>query len=129
MNKVFMVGRVASEPQFRTTQSGVKQATYRLAVRRRTAGTNNDTDFYSIVAWRAHADFTEKYIKKGIQLVIDGHLEAGEYTDKNGIRRSTTQVVVDNTEFVGNRPESTAGEDAATVAETFEAVNDPNLPF
>ena len=121
MLKCSGVGRLATDPTVRTTESGVKYATYRIAVWR----DKNNTDFYSCITWRNNAEFAEKWMHKGTQIFFDGHLEPDEYTAKDGVKRSSVRIVIDNTEFTGGKTEPAKQETATG----FTEETPQNLPF
>ena len=87
-----------------------KVARYRVASNRRTKNNANgqDADFVTCVAFGAGADFAEKYLCKGMRLVIDGHIQSGSYTNREGQKVYTTDVIVENTEFVDRKAENDA---------------------
>ncbi|MBQ9701344.1 MAG: single-stranded DNA-binding protein [Lachnospiraceae bacterium] len=121
MNKVILMGRLTRDPDIRYSQGPDQMAIarYTLAVDRRvkTEGGQN-ADFISCVAFSKLADFAEKYLKQGIKIVVEGRIQTGSYTNKDGQRVYTTEVVVENCEFAeskgesssrGSSPEQTAG--------------------
>lgn len=110
VNTVYLLGRCGKDPEIRTTQTGNKVASFSLA----TGGkykTNDgrevdDTAWHNIVAWRNHADLVEKFLKKGSQVFIVGHISYRDYTDNNGVKRAVTDIIVDKIELCGGKPES-----------------------
>ena len=102
LNKCFLQGRLTSDPESRTTPSGVSVATFRIAVDRdfknKQTG-EKETDFVTIVAWRNTAEFVSKYFTKGRMAVIEGRLQMRNYTDKEGNKRTAAEVVADNVYF------------------------------
>ena len=105
MNKVVLIGNLASDPESRTTQSGVAQASFRLAVQRRFSSANGEreTDFFQIVAWRKTAELCQKYLAKGRKVAVEGSLQARSYDAKDGSKRYVTEVIADNIEFLENK--------------------------
>lgn len=87
-----------------------KIARYRVASNRRTrnAGNGQDADFVNCVAFGNGAEFAEKYLCKGMRIVIDGHIQSGSYTKQDGTKVYTTDVIVENTEFVDRKAENEA---------------------
>lgn len=87
-----------------------KVARYRVASQRRTKNNNGqqDADFVNCVAFGAGADFAEKYLCKGMRLVIDGHIQSGSYTNREGQKVYTTDIIVENTEFVDRKADNDA---------------------
>lgn len=102
LNKAFLMGRLVADPELRHTQNSVAVASFRIAVDRdfkdRETG-EKKADFFSIVAWRQTAEFVSRYFSKGRMAVVEGRLQAREYTDRDGNRRFVTEVVADNVYF------------------------------
>lgn len=126
MNNVILIGRLTSDPVI--TYSGDKQlARYTLAVDRVGEG----TDFPNIVAFGHNAGFAEKYLSKGMKIAIEGRITTGSYTNKDGQKVYTTNVVAEHQEFVEPKRN---GSDQGTVPESEEFMNIPDgiaeeLPF
>ena len=125
MNKVILVGRLTRDPEMRTTagENPMTIARYNLAVDRRgrrdNAGGDQPTaDFINIVAFARSAEFAEKYLKKGMRILVEGHIQTGSYTNKDGQKVYTTEVVVENHEFVDSKssPTSAGGSESFTPA-------------
>lgn len=102
LNKIFLMGRLVADPELRTTPSGVAVATFRIAVDRdfknKQTG-EKETDFVTIVAWRTTAEFVSRYFSKGRMAVVEGRLQIRPYTDRDGNKRTATEVVADNIYF------------------------------
>ena len=95
MNKVFLIGRLTRDPELRYTGSNTAVATFSLAVNRpftNQAG-EREADFINIVVWRKQAENVCNFLDKGRLVSVDGRLQTGSYTDKDGNRRFTTDVV------------------------------------
>ena len=109
MNKVILMGRLTRDPDVRVGQSGAQVARYTLAVDRRFARSNeggNDqqtADFIGCVAFGKSAEFAEKYLKKGTKIVATGRIQTGSYTNKDGQKVYTTDVVVEDQEFAESK--------------------------
>lgn len=137
MNKVIQIGRIASDPEFRTTQSGIKQCTFRLAVQRRFANAQGEreADFHNCVAWRNNAEFIEKYLRKGDKIAIEGSLQNRSYEATDGSKRFVTEIIVDNVESCGGKREAqgnveqTIKQAQQTFGAEFVDVSDEPLPF
>lgn len=139
MNKVFMIGRLAADPELRTTQSGTPVATYRLAVnRRKSANGQQEADFFPCVAWDKGAEFATKYLTKGMKIAIAGHLQTRSWDAQDGTKRYTTEIIVDEHEFCESKgaviPDQTQAAPAAQAAQPadisgFTPVDDDELPF
>ncbi len=111
MNKVILVGRLVADPELRQTQNGVASCRIRIAVDRRFADKSTgerQSDFINCTAWRQTAEFISRYFSKGKLIAVEGSLRTGSYTDKNhpDVTHYTTEVYVDNVEFVGGKSES-----------------------
>jgi single-strand DNA-binding protein len=111
MNKVILVGRLTADPELRQTQSGISSCRFTVAVDRRVADKNTgerQADFISCTAWRQTAEFVSRYFNKGKLIAVEGSLRTGSYQDKNhsDVTHYTTDVFVDNVEFVGGKNES-----------------------
>lgn len=144
MNKVILMGRLARDPEVRWTQKDGSQesmcvARYSLAVDRR--GKDAGTDFISIVAFGKTGEFAEKYLKKGMKIAIVGRIQTGSYTNKDGVKVYTTDVVVEEHEFAESKGSGAAGQQgngqaaagyASTGADGFMNIPDgidEELPF
>lgn len=104
LNKVILMGNLTRDPEFKTTPSGVSVTTFSIAVGRRFAkqGDEVTADFFNIVAWRSTAEFVSKYFQKGRAIVVVGSLQNRSWTDQNGQKRYTTEVIADECYFAGN---------------------------
>ncbi|MBP5414184.1 MAG: single-stranded DNA-binding protein [Lachnospiraceae bacterium] len=119
MNKVVLIGRLARDPEVRYSQNDTSMAIARfsLAVDRRRSANNQDgqsADFISCVAFGRTAEFIEKYFTKGRRIGVYGHIQTGSYTNKEGAKVYTTDVVVDEAEFVESRGDNTASDSGFT---------------
>ena len=114
MNKVELVGRLTRDPEVRYTQGKNANAIARfsVAVNRRFKNNegNYDADFINCVAFSKSAEFIEKYFKKGMAIGISGRIQTGNYTNKDGVKVFTTDVVVEEAEFVESK--NSGGESA-----------------
>ena len=120
MNKVILMGRLTREPDVRYSQNAdgsMAVARYTLAVDRRRARNNNDeqsADFISCVAFGRSGEFAEKYLHQGTKVVVSGRIQTGSYTNKDGQRVYTTDVVVDDQEFAESKASAASSEAAYT---------------
>lgn len=98
MNRVIMLGYLASDPELRTTQSGISNCTFRLAVQRQYKGKdgNRETDFFSVVCWRQTAEFCANYLGKGRKIAIEGSLQNRSYDAQDGSKRYVTEIIADS---------------------------------
>ena len=104
LNKVILIGRVAAAPELRTTPAGDNVTTIRVAVNR--SYNRDKADFISVVAWKRTAEFICNYFPKGSAIGVEGSIQVRDYTDKEGNKRSVTEVVVSNAFFVGSKGKS-----------------------
>lgn len=102
LNHITLMGRLTRDPELRTTQSGINVTSFSLAVERdfkdKQTG-EKTTDFIDCVAWRNTADFVSKYFSKGRMAVVSGRLQIRDWTDDNGNKRRSAEVLVDNAYF------------------------------
>ena len=112
MNRVILMGRLTRDPDIRYAQgeNGMEVARYTLAVdrRRRREDGQQNADFISCVAFGRSAEFAEKYLHKGIKILVTGRIQTGSYTNREGNRVYTTDVVVEDQEFAESRSVSEA---------------------
>ena len=112
LNKIFLQGRLVADPELRQTPSGASVATFRIAVDRdfknKETG-EKDTDFVTIVAWRATAEFVSRYFTKGRMAIVEGRLQMRNYTDREGNKRTAAEVVADNVYFGDSRRDNEGG--------------------
>lgn len=117
-NKVILEGRLTSDPDLRTTTSGVAVCNFSLAVDRNFKnGEERLADFPTLRAWRGTAGFIAKYFRKGDPILIDGRLETSKYQDKDGKTIYRTDVVVENATFTLNKPKSESQEEKQYAAD------------
>ena len=102
MNRVALIGRITAKPELRYTPSNIATTKFTVAVNRNYAGADGkrEADFINVVAWKKQAETITKYFDKGSLIAIEGRIQTGSYTDKDGNKRSTTDVVLENLEFV-----------------------------
>ena len=108
LNKIFLMGRLTRDPELRHTQNGKAVASFTLAVDRDFKDQNGEkpTDFIDIVAWGNTGEFVSKYFVKGRMAVAEGRLQVREWTDKEGNKRRTYEVVADNVYFGDSKKEA-----------------------
>lgn len=104
MNIAILMGRLTRDPDVRTTQTGTTVARYTVAVDR--IGKDQGADFISCVAFNKSAEFAEKYFKKGTKIVLEGTIQTGSYTNKDGQKVYTTDVIVNRQEFAESKGEA-----------------------
>lgn len=124
MNKVFLMGRLTRDPEVRWTtgENAMAIARYTLAVDRRFTRNNEEqtADFINCVAFGKAGEFAEKYFQKGTKIAVSGRIQTGSYTNKDGVKVYTTDIVVEEQEFAesknassGNAPAGRPEPDAA----------------
>jgi single-strand DNA-binding protein len=137
-NKVIIGGRLTSDPELKTTPSGISVTSFTVAVNRR--GKSDETDFHNCTAWRNAAEFITKYFRKGSSICIVGSLQNRNWTDNDGNKHYATDIVVDETYFVDSKGESSAPSNTApapityiptayTEVPQFDEIDDPDCPF
>lgn len=148
MNKVILVARLCRDPEVRYSQGENVSAIVRFSVavnrKFKNAEGNYDADFINCVAFGKTAEFIEKYFKKGMAIGIAGRIQTGSYTNKEGVKVYTTDVVVEEAEFVESKNASGGGEGgysrpaerpatASAIGDGFmnipDGVEDDGLPF
>ncbi len=112
LNKVFIMGRLTRDPELRRTQTGTAVASFSLAVDRdfkdKTTG-ERSTDFIDVVAWRQTGEFVSRYFTKGRMAIVEGRLQIRDWTDKDGNKRRTAEVVADQVYFGDSKRDNEGG--------------------
>lgn len=143
MNKVILIGNLANDPEARTTQSGISQSTFRIAVQRRFANQQGvrEADFFTVIAWRQTADFCNRYLSKGRRIAVEGSIQNRSYDAQDGSKRYVTEIIADNIEALGSRnedggqprrdngPTPPPAQSAPPSMNDFTEVDDDELPF
>ena len=141
LNSAIIMGRLTADPELRTTATGLQTVRFTVAVDRNYTkpGEEKKADFISCVAWRQQAEFISKYFSKGSMIAIQGSIQTGSYDDRNGVKRYTTDIIVDRASFCGSKNEGVGAAPAAAAAapafsngsvDDFEAAaDDDELPF
>lgn len=108
LNSVCLMGRLAVDPELKTTPSGASVCNFRLAVERtyQPKGQEKQTDFIGVVAWRGTAEFVGRYFRKGQLVAVQGSIQTRQYTDKDGNKRTSFDVVADNAFFAEKKADS-----------------------
>ena len=148
MNKVIITGRLTSDPELRQSQSGVASCKFTVACDRRFADKNTgkrEADFISCLAFKNTAEFISRYFNKGKMIAVEGTLRTGSYKDKkhDDVTHYTTDVLVDNVEFCGDKgggqAEQTPAQNIVNQAQgagietgsldEYEVISDGTAPF
>lgn len=131
MNKVILIGRLTRDPEIRTAQDGLTIARYSLAVDRQAK--EKQADFFRCVTFGKNTEFVERYLKKGTKVAVTGRLQSGSYTDRDGRKVYTVEVVTENHEFVESKAAAERNEQKIeTSADGFMNIPDgidEELPF
>lgn len=111
LNKIFLMGRLVATPELRKTKSDLMVASFRIAVDRDFTGKGEEkqTDFFDVVAWRKTGEFVSKYFAKGDPILIDGRLQMRDWQTKDGEKRRSYEIVVDNARFCGGKKKDNGG--------------------
>ncbi len=116
VNKVILIGNLGSDPEMRRTQSGQTVANFNLATNERWTSKdgerNEKTEWHRLVVWGRQAEICEQYLRKGSPIFIEGRLQTRQWDDREGNRRYTTEVVVQNMQMLsraGERSDAPAG--------------------
>ena len=131
LNHITIMGRMTKDPEMRRTPTGVAVTSFTLAVDRdfKEKGGEKETDFIEVVCWRNTAEFVEKYFSKGRVAAASGRLQIRSWTDKEGNKRRTAEVVADNVYFGDSKTSS--DNSASKPGEDFAVLDfgDEQLPF
>ena len=140
LNCAVIMGRLTADPELRQTPSGVSVTRFTVAVDRGYVkpGEERKADFINVVAWRQTAEFVSRYFVKGSMIAVQGSIQTGSY-EKDGVKRSTFEIIADNVSFCGSKSESaTGGAPRTTAAPSFSngsadefaaMADDDDLPF
>lgn len=135
LNRVIIMGRLTAEPDYRQTESGTALARFTLAVERDFSGQGKEreTDFLDVQTWRGTADFVNKYFHKGQLVAVQGRIQVRNYTDKNGDKRRSWDIVADQVYFAeskrgGEKTNIDVERDEPPAGDFVPVAND-DLPF
>ena len=128
LNRVILMGRLVSDPELKTTDTGISVTSFRIAVERSYVkqGEERKADFIDIVCWRNTAEFVCRYFNKGSLIGIDGKLQSRTYQAKDGTNRYVVEVVADVASFTGEK-EKTYSESNTPVVSTPQAFEEMPL--
>ena len=128
LNHITIMGRLVRDPELRRTGSGVAVASFRVAVDRdfvSKEGGERKADFIDCVAWRQTGEFISKYFAKGRMIVVDGRLEMRDWTDKDGNKRTSAEIVVANAYFGDSKRDGEGGGYSAAPAPSYGSYSAP----
>lgn len=135
MNKAIMMGRLTRDPEVRYSNEGSAVSKFSLAVDRRYKREGQpDADFFNCVAFGKTAEFTEKYLRKGTKVVLEGELQNNNYTNKDGQKVYGMQIVVNSLEFAESKSSSNSAPASTQQVDSNDFMNVPDvaeeeLPF
>lgn len=142
MNKVWMIGYIATEPESKTLNNGTRTTSFRIAVQRDYTNSQGvrESDFFTVVTWRQLAEFVWKYLHKGRKVSVCGNLQNRTYTAQDNSTRTITEIRAESVEFADSKPAtSDAPASAPSTApasqpnemekQGFQEVEDDELPF
>lgn len=117
VNKVILVGNVGKDPEIRYLEGGTAVCSFSLATSETYRNKDGDkvttTEWHNVVLWRGLAEVAEKYVKKGSQLYIEGRIRTRSWDDRDGNKRYTTEIIGDNMQMLGKRPDDAGLQQAA----------------
>ena len=132
INKAILVGNVGADPEVRSLESGVKVCRIRLATTERVRkddGWADHTEWHTVVLWRNLADIADKYIRRGSRIYVEGPLRSNEWTDKEGNRRVTVEIIASELKLLDRRADGdSASRPAAPAAASTPATPKPVVP-
>lgn len=139
LNYIILHGRLVETPELKTTGSGTSVTSFRIAVPRdyKTSDGQEITDFHTCVAWRKTAEFIPRYFAKGSEIIVQGTLENRSFEDKNGNKRTVSEINVAKVEFCGSKKDKKEYNEVTTSTPAFapaptgfsEMPSDDDLPF
>jgi single-strand DNA-binding protein len=131
MNKAMIIGNLTRDPEVNTTASGISVCRFTVAVTR--PFKRDETDFISVTAWRKSAEILGEYVRKGNKIAITGYIQTGQY-EKDGIKRYTTDLIVEDFEFLTpkgehmSEPPKNKPQEPEQMSD-FEPLDDNQMPF
>lgn len=129
LNRISVMGRIGKDLELRRTQSGKAVTSFPIAVDR--DGKDAGTDWFDVVAWERTAEFAAQYCAKGRKVVVDGRLQARDWTDKDGNKRRAVEIIANSVYFADSKPQDSSESNAlySTAGGMIEVEDDGNLPF
>lgn len=127
MNVIAIVGRLTADPELKKTNTGTSVCTISVAVDRSYVkqGEERKSDFFTVVAWKAQAEFISKFFRKGSYIAIDGEMQSRQYEDKNGIKRMVWELIVAHASFCESKKEP----GVSNTPEYYEVPDEEGMPF
>lgn len=122
------MGNMCADPELKATQSGTSVCSFNVAINRYSKEPDaKKVDFFTVVAWQAKAEFVSRYFKKGQAIVVCGRLENREWTDKQGNKRISTEIIAEEISFAGGKESSTEAKNEAYVPSAYSTQNSQNF--
>lgn len=131
LNSITLMGRMTKDPELRRTESGLAVTSFSLACERDYApqGGEREIDFIDVVCWRSTAEFVEKYFTKGRMAVVTGRLQIRGWTDKEGNKRRSAEILADHVYFGDSKRDGDSQEPKSDFTEIANDEEDGSLPF
>jgi single-strand DNA-binding protein len=116
LNKILLIGNLGKDPELNVTSDGIPVTKFSLAVNRRYKGGDGEqkeeTEWFNIVTWRQLAEICERYLHKGSKVYIEGRLTQRKYTDREGVQRTSVEVIASDMKMLDRKPEAAVSEEA-----------------
>jgi single-strand DNA-binding protein len=126
LNKIMLIGNLGRDPELNVTAEGTPVTKFSLAVSRKTSNGEKETEWFNIVAWRQLAEICERYLHKGSKVYIEGRLTQRKYTDKEGVQRTSIEVIANDMKMLDSKSASGGADNFSVVGAGDNS--DPFLP-
>ena len=111
LNKIMLIGNLGKDPELNVTNEGTPVTKFSLAVNRKLATGEKETEWFNIVAWRSLAELCERYLHKGSKVYVEGRLAQRKYTDREGVQRTSVEVIANDVQFLDSKQAAARDED------------------
>jgi single-strand DNA-binding protein len=139
LNKVFLMGNLTRDPELRHTAQGTSVANFSIAVNRNFRASDGEykkeTNFFNIIVWGKSGENCQKYLSKGRPVMVEGRLQNRSYETQDGQKRTVTEIVADNVQFLGSRSDNAQDDNSGSFANDFggpsysDGNDDDQVPF
>jgi single-strand DNA-binding protein len=123
LNKIMLIGNLGRDPELNVTSDGTPVTKFTIAVNRSTktqgGEKREETEWFNVVAWRQLAETCERYLHKGSKVYIEGRLTQRKYTDREGVQRTSVEVIATDVQFLDPKPSSKADEEITSDIDPF----------